>query len=323
MPLHRLTQIVMGVPNVEETAAYYAEFGLTPRAAEEVAVFDAATPAPTGDHTLATVDGGEQLRIVHSPRRRLIQLGIGADDPDDLDRVAASLQAMDVPVERAATSVRAVDPGTEVTVTVETAERYAQEPAPAPAYNTPGVAARTGQRAPGIMREAPVRPRKLGHVVLGSTDQELSQKFFTRGIGFKVSDTVPGLAAFMRCSTDHHNVLVQQAPVTFLHHTSWQVDDVDDVGRGASAMLEKDPGRHVWGLGRHYVGSNFFWYLKDPAGNFSEYYSDLDCIVDDALWQPGVWEGARGLYSWGPPPPPSFLAPEDLAALMTGAHQPR
>jgi hypothetical protein len=79
----------------------------------------------------------------------------------------------------------------------------------------------------------------------------------------------------------------------------------------------------VWGLGRHYVGSNFFWYLRDPAGNFSEYYSDLDCIVDDALWKPGVWEGPRGLYSWGPPPPPSFLAPEDLAALMTGAHAPR
>jgi hypothetical protein len=44
--------------------------------------------------------------------------------------------------------------------------------------------------------------------------------------------------------------------------------------------------------------------------------------VDDALWKPGVWEGPRGLYSWGPPPPPSFLAPEDLAALMTGAHSP-
>jgi hypothetical protein len=127
----------------------------------------------------------------------------------------------------------------------------------------------------------------------------------------------------MRCSTDHHNVLVQQAPVAYLHHTSWQVDDVDEVGRGASAMLAADPGRHVWGLGRHHVGSNFFWYLRDPAGNFSEYYSDLDCIIDDALWKPGVWEGARGLYSWGPPPPPSFLAPEDLAALMTGAHSPR
>ena len=29
MALHRLTQIVMGVPNVEQTAAYYAEFGNT------------------------------------------------------------------------------------------------------------------------------------------------------------------------------------------------------------------------------------------------------------------------------------------------------
>ncbi len=131
---------------------------------------------------------------------------------------------------------------------------------------------------------------------------------------------MPFLASFLRCSTDHHNVLVQQAPVSYLHHTSWQVDDVDEVGRGATAMLEKDPDRHVWGLGRHFVGSNFFWYLKDPAGNFSEYYSDIDCIVDDQLWTPGVWEGAKGLYSWGPPPPPSFLAPEDLAGLMTGAH---
>jgi catechol 2,3-dioxygenase-like lactoylglutathione lyase family enzyme len=307
MALHRLTQIVMGVPNVEQTAAYYAEFGLT----------------PGEDHTFSTADGGEQLRIVRAGHRRLVQLGVGADDPDDLDRVAASLAALGTPVERTADGVRAVDPGTEVTVQVEIAGRYQQDPTPTPGYNSPGITARAGQRAPGILREQPVRPRKLGHVVLGSSDQQASQEFFQRGLGFKVSDTVPGLAAFMRCSTDHHNVLVQQAPVPYLHHTSWQVDDVDEVGRGASAMLAADPARHVWGLGRHYVGSNFFWYLRDPAGNFSEYYSDLDCIVDDALWKPGVWEGPQGLYSWGPPPPPSFLAPEDLAALMTGAHSPR
>ena len=88
-------------------------------------------------------------------------------------------------------------------------------------------------------------------------------------------------------------------------------------------MLDGRPERHVWGLGRHHAGSNFFWYLKDPAGNFSEYYSDLDCVVDDALWKPEVVEGIKGLYNWGPPPPPSFLAPEDLAALMTGSHAPR
>ena len=324
MALHRLTTITLGVPNVEETASYYTEFGLTPDPAELTSIYSQPTPAPGEPdgrpHRLHTVDGGEQLRITHSPRRRLLELGVGADDPDDLDRIAAAVARLGLDAFRDEDSVSAVDPGSAVRVTVAVASRIAQPVVPAPVYNGPGRVDRAGTRADGVLREGRIRPRKLGHVVIGSTDQESSQHFFTDGLGFKVSDTVPGLAAFMRCSTDHHNVLVQQAPVDFLHHTSWQVDDVDEVGRGASAMLEADPDRHIWGLGRHHVGSNFFWYLKDPAGNFSEYYSDIDCILDDQLWTPGVWEGAKGLYSWGPPPPPSFLAPDDLAALMTGAH---
>jgi hypothetical protein len=47
----------------------------------------------------------------------------------------------------------------------------------------------------------------------------------------------------------------------------------------------------------------------------------MDCIIDDQLWKPEVFEGAKGLFSWGPPPPPSFILPEDLAAHMVGAHQ--
>lgn len=309
MSLHRLTSITMGVPDVAVTASYYTEFGLTPSTSGRTVA-------------LSTQDGGEQLRLVPSARRRLVELCVGADDPDDLNRIAGALEALDVCVERAERSIAAVDPGTQVTVRVQMAPRLHSTAPPVPSYNLPGAAIRGDSRSPAISRNSPVRPRKLGHVVLGSTDQPASEKFFTAGLGFKVSDRVPELAAFLRCSTDHHNVLVQQAPVPFLHHTSWQVDDVDEVGRGATAMLEADPRRHVWGLGRHHIGSNFFWYLKDPAGNFSEYYSDLDCIVDDALWRPGVWTGMHALYNWGPPPPPSFLDPDDLAALMTGAHSP-
>lgn len=310
MPLHRLTGITLGVPEVAATAAYYADFGLTPTGTAQDDI-----------RRFATVDGGEQLTIQPASRRRLLDLGIGVDDPDDLDRVASSLHRLGIEIDRTGTSVQATDPGTQVRVRIEIAPRIASEPTRPPAYNRPGDIARPNQRADAVLREDRVRPRKLGHVVLGSTDQETSQRFFTDGIGLKTSDTVPGVAAFMRCSTDHHNVLIQNAPVDFLHHTSWQVDDVDEVGRGAAAMLEADPSRHVWGLGRHAIGSNFFWYLKDPAGNFSEYHSDIDCVVDDALWTPGIWDaGARSLYQWGPPPPPSFLAPDDLAELMTGAH---
>jgi catechol 2,3-dioxygenase-like lactoylglutathione lyase family enzyme len=306
--LHGLIQIVVGVPNVDETADYYEEFGLTPAGLAGRA------------RTLATVDGGEQLVLTGRTRRRLLELHIGADDRDDIDRIVSNLSGMGIPAQRTDDSVTAHDAGTDVTVTVAVASRVVQPDMAPPAYNGPGHLARRNQRAPGVERTTRVKPRRLGHVVLGSTDEPQSQRFLTDGIGFRISDTVPGLAAFLRCSTDHHNVLVQQAPVAFLHHSSWQVEDVDEVGRGATAMLEKDPARHVWGLGRHHVGSNFFWYLRDPAGNFSEYYSDLDCIVDDALWQPQTWAGMHGLYNWGPPPPPSFLAPDDLAALMTGAH---
>ncbi|MBM7365475.1 catechol 2,3-dioxygenase-like lactoylglutathione lyase family enzyme [Gordonia hydrophobica] len=269
---------------------------------------------------MGTIDGGEQLAITQTRRRRLLQLGVGVDDPDDIDRIAHSLRSLGFQAARTDRSIEATEPGTKVVVRVEVADRINSDAAPAAATNRPGAIDRPNQRAASVTRENRVRPRKLGHVVLGSTDQEASQRFFTDGIGFKVSDLVKDSAAFLRCSTDHHNVLVQAAPVDLLHHTSWQVDDVDEVGRGAAAMLAADPDRHVWGLGRHAIGSNFFWYLKDPAGNFSEYYSDIDCIVDDALWKPGVWEGARALFDWGPPPPPSFLAPEDLAALMTGSH---
>ena len=148
--------------------------------------------------------------------------------------------------------------------------------------------------------------------------------FFTDGLGFAVSDTIPGIGSFMRCSTDHHNLLVQTAPVTFLHHTSWEFDDVDAVGARAGALVEADPSRHVWGLGRHHIGSNFFWYLADPAGNFAEAYSDLDIIDDADAWaaKPEAAE-SKPLATWGPPVSIEFIAPPDLETLMvaSGAKQ--
>jgi catechol 2,3-dioxygenase-like lactoylglutathione lyase family enzyme len=305
MALHRLTSVTIGVPNVEETAAYYGDFGLT----------------PNGDGTFETLEGGEQLRLVPAQLRMLMEMRIGADDPDDLDRIVGQLRGIDVDVERLPTSLQTRDPATGVSVVVEIASRLEQPSLPATPYNGPGRNERLNSRAPVLLREQPVQPRKLGHAVMGVSDIASSQRFFQQGIGFKVSDQVPGLGAFMRCSTDHHNLLLLSAPLNFLHHTSWQVDDLDDVGRGAMHMLEDHPERHVWGMGRHYIGSNFFWYLRDPAGNFTEYYSDMDCIVDDQLWKPEVFDqGPKSLFSWGPPPPPSFIMPEDLAAHMVGAH---
>ncbi len=310
MTLHRLVAITVGVPadRLDATAAFYEQFGLTPGAG--------------GPGTFATADGGDQLRLVGAPQRRLVEVVIGTDDTDDLDRIAARLAAVvpAAPVERPDGAVVVTDPPSGTRFRVEVAPPLELAPREQAPFNTPGAYERFGARAPGILRETPVQPRKLSHVVLGSPDVDATRRLVVDGLGFKVSDEIAGVGAFLRCSTEHHNLLVQGAPVPFMHHASWQVDDVDEIGRGAAAMLAGHPERHVWGLGRHFIGSNFFWYLRDPAGNFAEYSSDIDVIVDDELWQPEVWSGMRSLMAWGPDVPASFIAPDDLAELMAGHH---
>lgn len=80
MPLHRPNSHIIGVPNVAETAAYYRDFGL---------ICD-------DDGWLSTQDGGRQLKIAHALTCRLVEINIGVDDRDDLDRIARQLAAFDV-----------------------------------------------------------------------------------------------------------------------------------------------------------------------------------------------------------------------------------
>jgi len=306
MPLHGLASVTIGVPDVEVTSAYYADFGLAPQ--------------PAGGW-MSTTDGGHQLRLVHRPHRQLVELVVRASDRDDLARIAGRLARLDVPADGSQPdTLVAVAPAVGTRVVVRVLPPITPTVAPLPASNGPGRTERFNRRADAVLRSGAVQPRRLGHAVLGTTQLAVTKAFFVDGLGFKISDYISDRGVFLRCSADHHNLLLLAAPANFLHHTSWEVDDADEIGRGATAMLEDHPERHVWGLGRHHAGGNFFWYLRDPAGNFSEYFADMDANLDDQLWKPEVFEGREGLYDWGPPPPPSFLHPDDLADLMIGSH---
>jgi catechol 2,3-dioxygenase-like lactoylglutathione lyase family enzyme len=298
--LHRLSSITIGVPDGPPVTEYYEEFGLS----------------PDGDASFSTVDGGRQLVVQEASTRRLIEMVLAADDEDDLGSIATALGEAGHHPDFEGKRLTVQEPHSDVRVVVEVAPRSTQVGLPPLGYNAPGHVERVAARSPAVLREDRVRPRKLGHVVITTPDYEATSRFFVEGIGFKVSDYIGAIGAFLRCSTDHHNLLVLAAPAPFLHHTAWQVDDVDEVGRGAFAMLEGHPERHVWGLGRHHAGSNFFWYLKDPAGNFSEYYADLDIIPENASWTPEDPPGRLGLYNWGPEPPMEFIAPDDVPNIV-------
>jgi hypothetical protein len=61
-----------------------------------------------------------------------------------------------------------------------------------------------------------------------------------------------------------------------------------------------------WGVGRHVIGSNFFYYARDPWGSFAEYFHDLDHIPRTAPGSRVTFPEQDALYRWGPPLPDYF-----------------
>ena len=139
MSLHSLLSVTIGVPNVDETAAYYADFGLTPGT----------------DGWFSTADAGRQLRILPAPTRRLLGLRVGADDADDLARAAASLTRLGVPQDLPGTALEATEPVTGVRVSLDVVPRAEQKPC-----RPPSITARDGST--GRTAGRPASPGRTG-----------------------------------------------------------------------------------------------------------------------------------------------------------------
>jgi hypothetical protein len=66
---------------------------------------------------------------------------------------------------------------------------------------------------------------------------------------------------------------------------------------GTQATLP--PAHQGWGLGWHVLGSNYFHYVQDPWGSFSEYSCDIDYIPRTQAWQAGYHKPEDALSLWG------------------------
>jgi hypothetical protein len=306
--LHRLLGFHTTVPDPGSLAAFYDELGL---------LGDAASGF-TG------TAGGAAVTIDEGPFRRLESVTVATTDEAALGAIAARLADGGAHVEHLDGTVAVVDPASRVRFEVRAAEPAAAPAAPTLVVpNAPGATVRADRRAAAVF-DGPRPPRRLGHLVLGTPDLAGTVGLLTSGLGFKVSDAIDGVITFLRCSSDHHNLAVVDSPVPLLQHYSWECDDVDHVGHSATALYRADPDRQVWGMGRHFAGSNFYWYLRDPAGSFLELYSDLDQIHDDDEWESnGRTEFAfeHIANAWGPNLPVEFIVPDDLDDLVRGWEQ--
>lgn len=299
MALHRFLGMEIGVPEPEALAACYRDLGLV------------GEGASWGSSELP-----DQIHIVEAPYRQLRAMRLGCESQRDLAALTRRLGALGIAARESAGCVACTDPSGSWEVIVEVAPAAPLGQPPSRLTNGPGARARAGARADVVTEPRPRPPRRLAHVVVGSPDPLGSAKFFLEGVGFRMSDQVAGLLTFMRCSSDHHNLLVQPAPVPYLNHYAFEFDDIDAIGAAASRYLSGREERHVVGLGRHAIGSNVFWYMNDPCGTMFEFFSDMDDIPDDEAWTPRTdWELGE-FATWGPKQPPhEFAFPPDLEAI--------
>ncbi len=150
----------------------------------------------------------------------------------------------------------------------------------------------------------PFRLGKLSHVVVKVADLERSVAFYTKILGFHVTDTypetmMPGRMVFMRCNADHHGVALVGGAATAsenreLHHFAFEVDTLDEVFR-ARDHLERH-GIKISFQGRRRAGQQIAVEFADPDNHQMEICWGIDRIVDGANSRPPEeWREAASL----------------------------
>ncbi len=301
MAVRALLHYALEVPDPTVGERFYRSFGLVDEPRRDDAV-----------HLRPAAVKREAVLLYGGPRKRLHHVAFGAPG-DEFEATRDALRRAGVPevdpLRRAPEGgVWVRDPdGNAVNIRPEAAE--APPPDPPLALNAPGRPVRVGRR--GYPEPAPPRPRRLGHVLLFTPDVERQIDFYTRVLGMKLSDRARSLVVFLRCTTDHHNLAFLGSRGPGFHHGSYEVGSVDEIAMGALAMQEAgwQPG---WGPGRHVIGSNFFYYIRDPWGSFAEYFHDIDYIPEDCPWQARDFAPEDALYRWGPPVPEDFAVNREI-----------
>jgi catechol 2,3-dioxygenase len=293
--VHSLDHFGLVVPSLEAASRFYGAFGLDPRAHHGVLHLH----AKGGDHRWADLAEG--------PRKALRYLSFGAF-ADDLPRFRERLDRLGV--ERTGAPPGVASEGLWFRdcdgTPLEIRQTDKTSPDAAPSFEL-GVPATNGRACPLRAEAAPVHPRRLAHVLVFVRDLARSLAFYRDALGLRISDEVPGGVGFMHAvhGSDHHVVAFAQSDAPGLHHSSWEVASLNEIGQGAMQMAEQGFGAG-WGLGRHVLGSNYFHYVRDPWGGLAEYSGGADYIPAGTDWRGSVQTPENGFYLWGPPPPEDF-----------------
>lgn len=309
MPVVKVTDIAFGrlrSPDLDVAEKFLTEFGLVRSARTATALYMRGTDP---DHHIHVTELGPPA---------FLGFAYSAASEADLAALArlpgaSPVEAIDEP--GGGKRVRLRDPhgiGIEV---VHGIERLAPVPVEAGVLNT---GTEKFRRAGELtrLRRGPSRVKRIGHGVLMSTNLAETVAWYRETLGFIRSDDVYAgesshvIGSFNRCDrgdeyVDHHVFFCMQGPKDGLNHLSFEVQDFDDVMTGHE-YLEARGYKHVWGIGRHVLGSQIFDYWKDPWGRVHEHWTDSDVL--NAASGSNLLSVEEGLNSqWGAAAPPEIV----------------
>jgi catechol 2,3-dioxygenase-like lactoylglutathione lyase family enzyme len=174
-------------------------------------------------------------------------------------------------------------------------------------------------RAGELMRlpKGPSHVKRIGHGVLNTPKFDETIAWYREMLGFISSDDVYAgdkahlIGSFNRLDrgstyVDHHVFFCLRHDKTGLNHLSFEVQDIDDVCMGHNHLKQFGSYEHMWGLGRHLLGSQVYDYWADPWGRVHEHWADSDRL--NVASGSNLLPAEEALVSqWGEAPPEKFI----------------
>ena len=297
LAIHSIDHFALEVPDLEEARSFYVAFGLDVRdEGGGLALYTFGHPHCWG-----------RLFKAGAKRLHYISLGIYAEDeaafcahldtlgikriaaPAGADAQGVWFEGFDgLPLNiRVAPKVTATDKSSFVTNSVA-----------------------AGQSGAVFNSAAPkTHPRRLSLFAIFTSDVIAATAWYEQVLGLRLSDGSGPVVAFLHGAhgSDHHLLALVSSTHRGLHHSSWDVGSVQEIGLGSAQMLRAGYTRG-WGVGRHVLGANYFYYASDPWGSHAEYSADIDFIPADFDWPANAnHDPGDSFYLWGPNLPEGFI----------------
>jgi catechol 2,3-dioxygenase-like lactoylglutathione lyase family enzyme len=310
MALIKVTDLAYGrlrAPDLDAAEEFLTEFGMS-----------RAERTPTALYMRGT-DPNHHIHVTEKGEPGFVGFGYYAESMDDLKRVAkapgaSTVESLDEP--GGGKRVRLREPnGYQIEVL------YGVKPLkPVTVKRQPLNMGKDALKRAGEALRLPKgasRVKRIGHGVMAAPDVRATVRWFRETLGFICSDDVyegskdnliGSFNRFDRGATyvDHHSFFCIRNARAGLNHLSYEVQDIDDVFMGHEHLAGLRKYEHMWGVGRHLLGSQVFDYWSDPWGRVHEHWSDTDRL--NVKNGSNLISAEEGLISqWGERPPQKFL----------------